>query len=450
MPVNVSELIDRSPIGGFQIRVVALCVMVALLDGLDIQTMALVTPRLREQWGLPASAFGPVLSASFAGIMLGTMGCGLLGDRFGRRRVLLAAFALVGVTSLLTALARSPGELIGYRFLTGLAIGGCLPNATALIAEYVPSKRLAQFVTLMFSAVPLGGVLGGYVAGDLIEAYDWRAVFIMGGVIPLILSIVLFFALPESVRFLAARGRSNANAGAILSRIDRSYVYAPDDQFVLGSGPAKAPLSELFAHGRAPVTLMLWVVFFFSLFGMYMLTSWLPSVFTELGWPMNRAIRSVSYFQLGGIFGGLLGGYLIDRFGPYRVLPGAFVFAGLLTAAVGMAGGAGGLITAIVALAGAGVVGAQIGMTALAANLYPTAARATGVGWGLGIGRIGAVISPTVGGFAVAAQWPQSQLFAAAAVPPLICAAALLVMWSADRRRQTRLAAAAPPLATTA
>lgn len=438
MKINVSELIDRSPVGGFQMRVVLLCALVALLDGLDIQAMALVTPALREEWGLPATAFGPVLSASFAGIMLGMMGFGFLGDRFGRRSVLLVSFVLVGVSSVLTGFATNPQELMIYRLLTGLGIGGCLPNVTALTAEYVPAKRLAFFVTLMYSAVPLGGVVGGYIGGPLIAAYGWPAVFFAGGVVPLILCVAIWFALPESVRFLADKPGSEAKVGRILERIDPGYTYIEGHSFELSGGAAKGSLALLFSEGRALVTLMLWVVFFFSLFGMYMLTSWLPTVFTQLGWPMNQALRSVSYFWMGGILGGLTAGWLIDRYGPYPVLVPGFVLAGLLTAAIGMVGGEGWLILLVVLLSGFGVVGAQLAMTALAADLYPTSARSTGVGWGLGIGRLGAVISPTVGGYAVSAQWSQSELFAAAAVPAFICAGAVLIMGIAERSRRCR------------
>jgi len=437
MMINVEEHVDRSPVGAYQVRVVLLCALVALLDGLDIQAMGLVTPKLREEWGLDATAFGPVLSASLAGIMIGMMGFGLLGDRFGRRSILLISFLLVGVSSIVTGWARSPEELMIFRFLTGVGIGGCLPNATALTAEYVPAKRRAFFVTLMYSAVPLGGVIGGFVGGPIINAFGWPAVFYLGGIVPLILSVAIYLWLPESVRFLATRPGSEPEIGRILERIDDGYVYKEGDSFQLAGGSPRGSLSQLFADGLAWTTIMLWVIFFFSLFGMYMLTSWLPTVFTQLGWEMSEAIRTVSYFWLGGILGGLTAGWLIDRYGPYRVLVPGFILAGLLTAAIGSASGEGSLILLVVLASGFGVVGAQLAMTALAADLYPTQIRSTGVGWGLGIGRIGAVLSPIIGGYAVAAQWSQADLFLAAAVPPFICAAGAMLMAVAERRRRS-------------
>ena len=445
MTISVAEHIDRSPVGPYQLRVVVLCALVALLDGLDIQAMGLVTPKLREEWGLDATAFGPVLSASLAGIMVGMMGLGLLGDKFGRRSLLLASFLLVGLSSIATGWAESPTELMIFRFLTGLGIGGCLPNATALTAEYVPAKRLAFYVTLMYSAVPLGGVVGGLVGGPIIAAYGWPAIFYLGGVVPLLLCVAIYLWLPESVRFLATKPGAEADIGRILGRIDRGYVYKPGDSFSLATGTSKGSLRQLFAEGRGWTTLMLWLVFFFSLFGMYMLASWLPTVFTQLGWEMGDAIRTVSYFWLGGIFGGLVAGWLIDRYGPYRVLVPGFVLAGLLTAAIGSAGGDGSVVLFLVLACGFGVVGAQLAMTALAADLYPTPIRSTGVGWGLGIGRIGAVLSPIIGGYAVAAHWSQSELFAAAAVPAFVCAAGTALMAAAERRRRARHGLAGEP-----
>ena len=438
MNIDVAGRIDNAPVGAFQIRVVLLCGLVALLDGLDIQAMALVTPTLREQWQLPPTAFGPILSASFFGIMLGMMGLGMLGDRLGRRKVLLGSFLLVGLSSIATGLATSPNELMLGRLLTGIGIGGCLPNVTALTAEYVPVKRLAFFVTLMYSAVPLGGVVAGYIGGPLIDAFGWQAVFYAGGVVPLLLWLIIYFNLPESIRFLANRPGAQVEAGRVLSKIDPTYVYQSDHVFQVSGRDLKASPGQLFAEGRAITTLMLWLVFFFSLFGMYMLASWLPTVFTQLGWAPRDAIQSVSYFWLGGILGGLAAGWLIDRQGPYRVLVPGFVLAGLLTAAIGLVSGQGWMPMLLVLLCGFGVVGAQLAMTALAAELYPTTIRSTGVGWGLGIGRLGAVLSPTIGGYALSAQWSQAELFAAAAVPAFICALATMTMGRAEQRRRAR------------
>lgn len=441
MKVNVSELIDRAPVRGFQWLVVALCGLVALMDGFDIQTMAFVTPSLAAEWNLPKSAFGPVLSASFAGIMVGTMALGLLGDRFGRRRTLIWSFLFVGFASIATAWASSPEELMLLRFLTGAGIGGCLPNATALTAEYVPARRVGLFVTLMYSAVPLGGVLGGFVAGDVIARFGWGAVFVAGGVLPLAIGAALWAWLPESPRFLAVRPGAEVALGRILERIDPGYRHRLNHSFVVDGGAAKGSLAGLFADGRAALTAVIWIVFFFGLFGMYLLTSWLPTVFTEAGWPMAKAIRTVSLFQMGGVVGGLIAGRLVDRYGPYAVLGPLFALAAVATFAVGAVTGPALQTLTLVAVAGFGVVGAQLGMTALAASVYPTNVRSTGVGWALGVGRFGAVVSPTLGGYAITAGWSQPALFLCAAIPSAICCAAVLALWAYEARRPAQAAA---------
>lgn len=421
--INLTSRIDSAPIGRFQIRVVALCALVALLDGLDIQTMAIATPRIAQAWGLEPSAFAPVLSASFAGIMLGTMTMGLLGDRIGRRPVVLLAFLAVGLASIATAWAQSVGQLVTLRFITGFAIGGCLPNVTALTTEYVPARRAGAAVTLMYAAVPLGGVLASLVAADLIILLDWQGIFLLGGALPLAICLLLLVGLPESARFLVNKGGREARIAAMLEKIDPAYHPLNGDSFELdGKGAARTTLTDLFREGRHVTTALLWTIFFFSMSVMYLMNSWLPSIFTTAGWPMKDAIRTLAFFQIGGIAGGLLGGWLLDRIGPYKVLLGAFAIGTVAMLGISAVAAAPEKVRALVMLAGFGIIGAQLVLTALAAIVYPTAMRATGIGWALGIGRLGAVLSPIAGGLALKAGVPGSLLFLGAAAPVMVCA----------------------------
>lgn len=432
--INVSERIDSVPIGAFQWRVVLLCFLVALLDGLDVQAMALTVPSLAIHWGVDRSSFGPVLSSSFAGIMLGAISGGSLGDRIGRRNILILAFLVVGGSSIATAAADTQSHLIIYRFLTGLGIGACMPNFTALTAEYVPSHRQSFFVTLIYSAIPIGGIAGGYLAPPLIAWWGWQAVFLFAGLVPLLICLAMLLWLPESIRFLTGRGRNAAHVGMILERIDSGYRHEAHHRFVVDSAPSKSsPLRALFEEGRAATTLLLWVVFFGSLFSLYLLTSWLPSVLTQVGWPLALAARSISYFFIGGVIGGVVVGWLIDRINPYPVLLTIFAAGAVFTALIGVVAPSFGMMMPIIALAGFTIVGAQTGTTAFAAKFYPMPIRSTGVGWCLGIGRFGAVVSPLLGGAGLAAGWSRSELFPAAAVPGILCALAMSVLWFTRR-----------------
>ena len=427
-PIDATRLINASPIGAFQWRVVALCALVALLDGFDVQVMALVTPTIREEWGLPVSAFGTILSASFAGILLGATIGGLLGDRLGRRRILIAAFLFVGLTSWLTALSTSATHLIACRLLTGFGIGACMPNFTALTVEYVPAHRQALSVTLVFSSIPLGGIIAAFVAGDIIDQYGWRMLFVLGGVLPIMIALLLIAALPESIRFLVHRGGNTRKVGEILGRIDPRYRHDPAREVCMEESRTKATPAALFREGRSGVTVVLWSVFFFSLFGLYLMTSWLPTVFRLHGWPLEAALNSISLFFTGGIIGGLAVGWLIDRYGALRVLAVTYLSGAVFTAGIGLAQESMVATMVLITCSGLTIVGGQTGTTALAAKTYPTSIRSTGVGWGLGVGRVGAVISPWLGGLAVGAAWSHSTLFASAAAPPLLCAALILFL----------------------
>lgn len=421
MTINLTRRIDAAPVSGFQIRIVALCALVALLDGLDIQAMAITIPRLAQVWDVPVVAFGPVLSASFAGIMVGTMLLGWFGDRFGRRRTVLWGFLVLALSSIGTSFATSIPMLIVLRFFTGAAIGGCLPNVTALTSEYVSSRNAGAAVTLMYSAVPLGGVIGSLVAGDLIAWVDWHGVFLLGGLAPLIVWVMLLFWLPESVRYLVVKGGEDARIQRTLARLDPAYQPSPDDHFVLEHAAHRAAIVDLFREGRTPATILLWITFFFSMAVMYLLASWLPTIFTRAGWSMTAAIHTLALFQVGGIVGGVLGGWLLDRIGAYRVLAGAFAVGTVAILAIAFAGPMSSGVRPLVILAGFGIVGAQLVLTAVSAILYPTAIRSTGVGWALGLGRLGAVLSPWAGGLAIAAGASNTQLFLMAAIPAFIC-----------------------------
>jgi AAHS family 4-hydroxybenzoate transporter-like MFS transporter len=425
---DVSALIDGAPVGSFQKRAITLCALVAILDGFDTQSIAFVAPVIIGQWALDVSAFGPVFGAGLLGLMVGALLFGPVADRIGRKGVIVLSTAWFGICSITTAFAATPGDLLAYRFLTGLGLGGAMPNIIALTSEYAPKRLRATLVTLMFCGFPLGAVLGGLASARLIAAFGWPSVFILGGVLPLLLVPVLVLALPESLRYLVAKGR-DAEQRALLSQLDTQASLEPGQRLVLPEQRLEGvPVKHLFLAGRLGGTLLLWVIFFSNLLILYFLINWLPSVLQAAGLPLERAIIGTVVLNAGGIVGGLALGWLVDRRGPFGVLLAAYALAAVSVWAIGSAGAEVAAVMLVVFAAGFFVIGTQFCMNALAASFYPTSVRATGVGWALGIGRVGSVIGPVIGGMVLALGWTHPALFLAAAVPAVVSAIAVALL----------------------
>jgi AAHS family 4-hydroxybenzoate transporter-like MFS transporter len=281
----------------------------------------------------------------------------------------------------------------------------------------------------MFCGFPLGAVLGGLVSAGLISAFGWPSVFVLGGVLPLLLLPVLYVLLPESIRFLVSQRTASATVAALLGRIDRRASYVSTDRFVIGEPVLPGlPVSHLFTQSRATGTVLLWTVFFSNLLILYFLINWLPSVLQQAGLPIERAIIGTVLLNAGGIAGGLVLGRIIDRRGPFGVLTIAYAVAALFVAAIGLFGSPVGLVMAIITLAGFFVIGAQFCMNVLAASYYPTAIRSTGVGWALGIGRIGSIVGPVLGGIVLSLGWSTAELFLASAAPALVASMAVFLI----------------------
>jgi MFS transporter, AAHS family, 4-hydroxybenzoate transporter len=432
--LDTQELIDQRPLNRFQYRLLALCAASVLMDGFDAQAIGFVAPSLVEQWHITRPALGPVLSSGLAGMLMGALLFGTLGDRFGRRRILILCTLWFGAFSLLTARADSVSSMLLLRLITGLGLGGTLPNAISLTSEYMPRRLRATGVTLMFCGFPIGAAIVGLVAASLIPRFGWPAVFVVGGVLPCIIAVFLL-SLPESIRFLLLKGEEDKRVADLLRKIVPGIPIFPAASFVLperrGSG---FPVSQLFTQGRAGTTLLLWAIFFLSLVDVFFLNSWLPTVLHDAGFALRQAILITTCFQIGGVVGTVVLGRFIDRQMSYRPLAWAYLGGAACVFWIGIAGGSVAIQSAAVFAAGFCVVGAQTGANALAAECYPTAIRSTGVGWALGIGRLGSITGPIVGGMLLSFEWGMRRVFWAAAVPALIAAAATLAITLKSRQ----------------
>jgi MFS transporter, AAHS family, 4-hydroxybenzoate transporter len=425
--VGISAAIDAAPFGRIQLFVVMLCASIALLEGFDTQVIAFVVPVVAGKWGVPVSSFGKVFGAGLAGLMIGALSLGPIADRVGRKTVIVASIFSFGLFSLTTAFAGSISALILLRFLTGLGIGGTMPNIIALTAEYAPTRLRAMTVSVMFCGFPLGGALGGAVAARIIPRFGWPSIFLLGGILPLLLAPVLGAFLPESLRFLSARAHLRDRGERILrSLLGEQRAADVDMNAEVASASATLPLRGLFTEGRAGATLLLWAACFSNLMMMYFMVNWLPTLLKQAGIPLEKAMMSAAVLNLGGVIGAIVLARAIDRWRPGPILALVYVVTVICTCAIGhMTQTPFAVLMTIVFIVGFCLIGGQMSLNVLAADLYPTSMRATGVGWALGFGRIGSIFGPMAGGLLIAWGLDVASLFTALAIPGFVAAASV-------------------------
>jgi MFS transporter, AAHS family, 4-hydroxybenzoate transporter len=422
--IDVAAFINDQPVGRLHIRLLLLCAAVLFADGFDTQAIGYVAPELTRGWHLTRGALGPAFSSGLFGLMIGALLLGPVADRIGRKRIIVWSTVAFGVGSVATILAQDLHSLALIRFLTGLGLGGAMPNTVALMAEFSPRRRRATLVMVMFCGFSVGAAAGGLLAAVLIPHFGWKSVFVIGGVAPLLLAPILARALPESIRFLAADGRENERVARLMKLLAPTAQLPANARFVVSEqGHARMPVAELFAAGGTGTTLLIWVVFFMSLLDLYLLSNWLPTLLNELGASISVAAAIGALLQVGGFIGALTLGNFIDRF-SFRALAVTYLLASFAIIAIGFSGHSIALAAVAIACAGFCIVGGQTASNALAATYYPTRVRSTGVGWALGIGRIGSIIGPLAGGVILARNAGVEMLFISAAVPALLACVA--------------------------
>ena len=429
--VNINSVVDNSRLGVFQWGIFFLCGLCLIMDGFDLQAIGFVAPALIRDWKIPSASMGPVFSAALIGVLIGSLFFSMLADRIGRRPVLIGVTLYFSLLTFLTARAGSINELLILRFLGGIGLGGIMPNAMALVGEYSPAKVRVTAMMVVSNGFTLGAAFGGPIAAWLIPQYGWRGVFYFGAVTPIVIAALMIFLLPESLQYLALRGHNPTRLARWLRHVDPTVTVGANTQFVMAESKKKGvPIIHLFHDGRALGTALLWVVNFMNLLNLYLLSNWLPTVIRDSGYSNTIAVNSGSIFQLGGVVGTLVLGVFVRRFGFTPVLTICFALACLSIGAIGQPYLTLALLFGLIFLAGFGIPGSQAGLNAFSATYYPTDLRATGVGAGLGVGRVGAIVGPYVVGLMLARHWPNREIFLAAAIPALIsCVVMLSLRW---------------------
>jgi AAHS family 4-hydroxybenzoate transporter-like MFS transporter len=397
--LRIDELVDGQKFGRFNLSLLCWSFLAMLADGYDISALASAAPELARTWHVAPQAFAPALSASLFGILFGAPLLGMVGDRFGRRAAIVAGCTLYGLGTLATVWAANLEQVVILRFLTGIGIGGLMPNTIALNSELAPRRFRATLIVLMFTGITTGSGLPGYIQAWLIPRYGWQIMFWIGGLAPLVIAAALRVALPESIKYLASKTDRRAELKAIARRMRPDLEIADDAQFLIPAAPpaSGSGLAPIFRGPLRWITPILWVCFSTALMANFFLNSWLPLILENSGLSPRESGIATSFYHYGGTVGGLLVSVVLGRFG-FSVIALLFLLAVPAIAAIGLPGISYAAMASAIALAGFCTLGAQFGNNAASGLLYPTAVRARGVGWALGIGRFGSILGPLVGG----------------------------------------------------
>jgi MFS transporter, AAHS family, 4-hydroxybenzoate transporter len=420
--IDVDSVIERQRLGRFQIVLALVLVSIMFVDGFEAQAPGFAAPEIVKDLGIPRAAMGLVFGAGNLGLMIGAVLLGVLGDRVGRMRAIVFSCLVLAVFSAMTVYAHDLTTLRLLRIGSGIGVGGVLPSVIALGTEYAPRKYQATIIWFLLIGYNTGASSGALISTLLIPGHGWQVMFLAGAVLPLLVGALALVALPESVRFLALDPASRSVMLRLLSRMDRNLAPAADVRIVVRERSGRGfKLAHLFAEGRALFTLLLWVVYIANLMALQFLLTWLPTVLESPTVPRAIAATATVLVPAGGIVGGLVLGRLLDK-GSIRPVAIGFALGAPMVALIGSSANSTALLMLATFSAGCAVIGGQTNMHAVAGRFYPTFVRANGIGWANGVGRIGSILGPVLGGQLIALDLPNAQLFLFAALPPAIAA----------------------------
>ena len=441
MNIDLKQRLDNDPMGRFQCLAIGICIVLNMIDGFDVLVMAFTAASVSAEWGLSGAQVGLLLSAGLFGMAAGSLFIAPWADRVGRRPLILFCLALSGVGMLLSALSQSPLQLALLRGLTGLGIGGILASSNVIASEYASKRWRGLAVSLQSTGYALGATLGGLLAVWLLGHWGWRSVFLFGGIVTVLVIPLVLLWLPESLDFLLARRPGNALARVNLLADKLGQPALSQLPLPAQSVPGAATgFRQLLTPAMRRTTLVIWLLFFLVMFGFYFVMSWTPKLLVAAGLSAQQGITGGVLLSVGGILGAALIGGLSSRWKLSRVLAMfMLVTAGLLVLFVA----SGSSVIAALALGlliGLFANGCVAGLYALSPVVYDASVRATGVGWGIGIGRIGAILSPTVAGVLLDGGWQPLHLYGVFASVFVLAAGCLLLLKSASRAGQAVMA----------
>lgn len=426
MQPGVQPAISLQSMSGFQIFAVAICWTINMLDGFDVLAIAFTAPEISREWQLSPAALGIVFSAGLFGMTIGALVLAPVADIIGRRWTIIIGLVVITIGMVATAFVGSVTALFGTRFLTGLGIGGLLASLTTMVSEYSSERRRNLAISLFSLGYPVGATIGGSTAVFLISAYDWRSVFIFGGLLSALMIPLALWRLPESIDFLVTRRPRGwmEKTNKILARIGQPAMTAPPESDALKQSGGIG-LTRIVAAPFLRSTMALWAAAFMSMLVLYFLLNWTPQVLVSAGLRLDQGISAGVLLNVGGGVGMVLLGYFSTRLGLKRMISYYFLGGSLGLVAFGLTAMNIVPLLVITFFTGFFVMGSLIGLYVIAARIYPPEIRSTGVGWSIGIGRLGAVFGPYLAGVMIGQGLDRSVYFLVFAVPLLIAIGAV-------------------------
>ena len=420
-------VLASEPMGRLQIAAVAMCILLLAVDGFDVLAVSFAAPGIAAEWGIDRAALGLVLSMELIGMGVGSLFIGDVADRLGRRPMILCCLALMTAGMGLASLAGSVVALSAYRFVTGLGIGGVLASATAMVAEFSNDRHRSWAVALLVAGYPFGAVVGGSIVSLLLAAYDWRSVFVFGALLTGVFIPLVWYLLPESVSWLCEKRPKGAleRVNHVLDRMGHAAVPA----LPVSPGPvAGSGLTELFRPRLARTTILLTLAYFAHIMTFYFIVKWIPKLVVDLGFEPALAGSVLVWFNVGGMAGCILFGTLTHYFGLRRMVIGVLLLAGAAVVVFGQGQANLAQLSLVAAVGGFFTNAAVVGLYALFAQSFPTAARAGGTGFAIGVGRGGAALGPVAAGLLFAAGGSLSSVALVMAVGSIAGAVALTLL----------------------
>ena len=428
--------LETQKLGPLQLRVLLLCMLAQIFDGYDISSIGMAVPALIRAWGLSGPAFANTFVMSSIGIMIGALSSGPIGDRIGRKPVLIASLVVLAVSSLACTQVTAVADLAMLRLITGIGIGMLLPATVALSSDYLPERLRAGGIMIVFTGAPLGGFAGGMLVSHLLPIYGWTSIFWIGGVLPLALIPIALLWMPESPRFLLAKGRLKESGKRLIRELGISLDTRRHDVDVAQGNP----VAGLFRDGLAATTILIWIMFFCNLLSMYLIGYWMPTVLSLSGLTPADAVFASALRDAGPLVSVFAIVPMSIKFGAPNVLRVTLFLGIIFIGLVGLAALPWLALLAVIFLVGCCTVGSQTGLNGMTGALYPARVRNTGMAWALGIGRLGAIIGPWLGGQLLRAGLPQREIFLVACITAAIATLAVVGLGAINRRRGPQVA----------